>query len=208
MKGELRKKQILDCAKQIFSEKGYYDTQVEDIIKLARIGKGTIYQYFRNKEDVFFTLLDRFFKEWEEEVSIDPSEIYSSEPYTHPAVNYVHIIIMKTLRFFLKDIERGNIILRIGPGLNVHFENYMREFENKIVASIIEGIKLGQKFGNIESTVNIDIMSNFLLGGVMRVAYQFLILEKNSISEIDLEKLAEDIVYNIRNGIFNFVYRK
>ena len=60
MKGELRKDQILDCSKKIFSEKGYYETYVEEIIKEARVGKGTFYRYFMNKEDLFISVLIKF----------------------------------------------------------------------------------------------------------------------------------------------------
>ncbi len=208
MKAEIRKKQILDCAKSIFSEKGYYDTQVEDIIKLAHIGKGTIYQYFRNKEDVFLSLLERFVKEWEEEVIVDLEEITKKHPYTHPAINYLYQIVMKTLRFFRNDHDRGNIILRVSPGLNIGIDSYISRFEGKIISSIMDGIRLGQKFNNINSDVNIEVMANILFGGALRVAYTFLILEKNKNVNIDLEILAKEIVYNMHNGIFNFQYRE
>jgi TetR/AcrR family fatty acid metabolism transcriptional regulator len=208
MKAEIRKKQILDCAKSIFSEKGYYDSQVEDIVKLARIGKGTIYQYFRNKEDIFLSLLERFVQEWESEVVLDLNDINNRVPYSHPAVNYLHGIIVRTLLYFKNDHQRGNIILRMGPGLNIEIESYMHRFESRIIHLIKDGIQLGQKFNNIDAQADITVMANFMLGGVLRVAYNCLILEKDIVTDPDINSLAHDIVMNISNGIFTFVYRK
>ena len=82
-KGEIRKNQILECAQQLFSEKGYYETQVADIVKLAHIAKGTIYQYFKSKEELFATLLEKFMDEWEQEISLNIEDFKSK---TNPSV--------------------------------------------------------------------------------------------------------------------------
>jgi len=47
---------ILAAAAKIFATTGYHKARVQDIAKLAGVGDGTIYQYFRNKEDILFTL--------------------------------------------------------------------------------------------------------------------------------------------------------
>lgn len=207
MKSELRKQQILDCAKQIFSAKGYYDTQIEDIIRLASIGKGTIYKFFKNKEDIFLSLIERFVNEWEIEVTDSLKEVRKNKKfYNHPALNDLYGIVIITLKFFQKDSERGAIIHRRGPGLNIEIETYMTRFESRILSLIVEALEAGQKFGNINKGVNTAVMSNFLFGGVMRTAYQFLVLEKNEDIEADLHPLARDLVYTMSSGIFNFSY--
>ncbi len=58
MDSEQRKKQILECAKKLFAKKGYYQTQISDIQHEAGVARGTIYQYFKNKDDIFKTLLE------------------------------------------------------------------------------------------------------------------------------------------------------
>ena len=136
MRGELRKKQILNCAKKIFSEKGYYDTQVDDIVEMAQIGKGTIYQYFRNKEDVFLTLLETFATEWEKFSRINLREITDGPPFGSFHVNYLYARISRTLQFFQEDPERSNIVLRMGPGINIEFDRYFKHFESRIIADL------------------------------------------------------------------------
>lgn len=53
---ERRRQQILVAAKRIFSEKGYNRATVEDIAQEAELSSGTIYLYFRNKEELYVSL--------------------------------------------------------------------------------------------------------------------------------------------------------
>ncbi|RMD98537.1 MAG: TetR/AcrR family transcriptional regulator, partial [Deltaproteobacteria bacterium] len=59
-KGERRREQILDIAVEIFARHGYERTSIGMICEEAGIARGTLYQYFENKQDLFHALLDRF----------------------------------------------------------------------------------------------------------------------------------------------------
>ena len=52
-----KRDQILQAAYQVFSRKGYHRATVDEIIALADTGKGTVYNYFVNKEQLFYTLI-------------------------------------------------------------------------------------------------------------------------------------------------------
>lgn len=52
-----KRQQILNAAYEVFSSKGYHRATVDEIIALADTGKGTVYNYFVNKEQLFFTLI-------------------------------------------------------------------------------------------------------------------------------------------------------
>ena len=56
---QMRQKQILDAATEVFSKKGFANTDVDKIAKLAKLGKGTIYRYFKTKKELFFSIVDR-----------------------------------------------------------------------------------------------------------------------------------------------------
>lgn len=56
-KNQAKQKAILDAALDIFSAKGVAAARVEDIARLAGVGKGTIYLYFNDKEGIFSALL-------------------------------------------------------------------------------------------------------------------------------------------------------
>lgn len=47
---------ILEAAYDLFLNKGYWDTKIIDIAEKAGIGKGTVYEYFSSKDDIFFEL--------------------------------------------------------------------------------------------------------------------------------------------------------
>ena len=49
-------KQIIDAAVVVIAENGYHNAQVSKIAKQARVADGTIYLYFKNKEDVLISL--------------------------------------------------------------------------------------------------------------------------------------------------------
>ena len=48
---------ILDAARAVFSRKSYAEASVEDVAEEARIGKGTLYLYFKSKEDLYLAAL-------------------------------------------------------------------------------------------------------------------------------------------------------
>lgn len=55
---EERKNDILTAAMELFKEKGYGKTAVSDIVKAAGIAQGTFYIYYKNKEDVFISVIE------------------------------------------------------------------------------------------------------------------------------------------------------
>ena len=56
---EEKKTIITKVARQIFSRYGFLKTTVDDIAKAARIGKASIYHYFRSKEDLFENVVEQ-----------------------------------------------------------------------------------------------------------------------------------------------------
>lgn len=52
----LKKEAIFDAAMKVFLEKGYEEARIIDIATEAGIGKGTVYEYFSSKEELFFEL--------------------------------------------------------------------------------------------------------------------------------------------------------
>ncbi|CAM3411577.1 MULTISPECIES: TetR/AcrR family transcriptional regulator [Saccharibacillus] len=53
---------ILDSAFEIFGKKGFYETKISDITEHAGIAKGTMYLYFKSKEELFLAVTNR---DWE-----------------------------------------------------------------------------------------------------------------------------------------------
>ena len=55
--GEVRKREILVAARELFVKKGYDQTAVNDILKIVDIAKGTFYYYFASKEEVLEAII-------------------------------------------------------------------------------------------------------------------------------------------------------
>jgi len=55
-----KKNRIIEAAVMVFAQKGYASATVADIATRAEIGKGTIYEYFASKEDLFFAVFEWF----------------------------------------------------------------------------------------------------------------------------------------------------
>ncbi|SEV83659.1 TetR/AcrR family transcriptional regulator [[Clostridium] fimetarium] len=55
--GEVRKREILVTARELFIKKGYEQTSINDILKIVDIAKGTFYYYFASKEEVLEAII-------------------------------------------------------------------------------------------------------------------------------------------------------
>lgn len=200
-KADDTREKILHHAKKLFSEKGYYSTQISDIVESAKIGRGTVYQYFLNKEHLFISLLERFLIDWENylmELSVDENLKVISH-YT-----YLKKRLYNAFKFFFVDRDRANIILRAGLGLPDHFEQKIQHFENKLISMIIADLKIGVEFGHIEKSKDLGFAANLIAGGIFRVAHYYLSIEyDNNILLKNVDEISEKAAQLVAFGIFS-----
>lgn len=52
------RQEILSVAEKLFAAKGFFPTTMSQIAQKAEFGTGTLYKYFKSKEDLYFTLID------------------------------------------------------------------------------------------------------------------------------------------------------
>ena len=57
---EERRNEIIETAGKLFEEKGYEQTQVQDIVNKIGVAKGLFYYYFKSKDEVMEELADRY----------------------------------------------------------------------------------------------------------------------------------------------------
>ena len=55
----MRRELIVETARQLFEQKGFDMTTVEEIAARAELGKGTIYSYFQSKEQIYIAILEK-----------------------------------------------------------------------------------------------------------------------------------------------------
>ena len=63
------KEKIVDAALATFSKNGYDRTRMDDIAEAANVSKGTLYLYFKNKEQLFYAISERNIRELKEQLS-------------------------------------------------------------------------------------------------------------------------------------------
>ncbi|OPX27399.1 MAG: hypothetical protein B1H06_04750 [Candidatus Cloacimonas sp. 4484_143] len=62
-KKKLKHKAIVRAAIEIFAEKGFHNTKIKEIAKMANVADGTVYLYFSTKDDLFIKAFDELISE-------------------------------------------------------------------------------------------------------------------------------------------------
>lgn len=60
---------ILDAAVEVIAERGYFKSPVSEIAKRAGVADGTVYLYFKSKDDVLRTAIDRRFDRFYQQIA-------------------------------------------------------------------------------------------------------------------------------------------
>ena len=143
-----KRQQILDAAYTIFSRKGFHKATVDEIITLADTGKGTVYNYFTNKEQLFYTLVTERSIPFENALA---AEANSPKPILTKIENMIRIF----LRFYLDNGGLWRVLMHEmrGFGSERHAklsleqrEKHQNSFRNtiNILQDVLEeGIRIG-----------------------------------------------------------------
>jgi len=72
-KGQKRKQQIIDTAKVMFIDRGFQSTHIGQVCEELNIARGTVYQYFGNKREILYAILESI----EEKIDdiLDPDDL-------------------------------------------------------------------------------------------------------------------------------------
>jgi TetR/AcrR family fatty acid metabolism transcriptional regulator len=198
MWGELRKNQILDAAKKLIARKGYYQTHVEDVLHEVKMGRGTFYLYFKNKEDLFISILEKFLDEWEEAVLAT-----TMNPDRSDLQAYFQSLITRSLQFFKQNEDLCNIYLRIGPGINEIFEPYIERFEQKMLKYVIDELKRGLQAGFFRKDLDIEVVANIIVGAHLRLAYYYFVVKKRKRGLPKINHISDEFFNLIVRGLIS-----
>ena len=118
-RGARRREEILAVAARLFAERGYSNTDTQDIADELQVGKGTLYRYFPTKREMFLAAADRVMRQMRQRVDesiadvADPLDRLSqgiraflSFYAEHP--EYVELLIQERAQF--KDREKPTFL--------------------------------------------------------------------------------------------------
>lgn len=103
--------EILNSAIKLFAEKGYEKTKLEDIAELAEFGKGTIYNYFETKEDIYLEIIDRVTEDY-------TAKLKEMDSKSKTLYEFVSQITDNLINFILDDQAAFLVLLRLRTELN------------------------------------------------------------------------------------------
>ena len=78
-----KRKIILRVASRLFADRGFTDVTMDDIAHACNFSKGTLYNYFRNKNDLICTLFEHNINEMKKLLDVDPDELDNVTDFIH-----------------------------------------------------------------------------------------------------------------------------
>jgi AcrR family transcriptional regulator len=172
---------ILASALNVFADKGYQSATIQEISKSAEVSEGTIYEYFKNKEDLLFSTLERQFRN--NLTLLD--ELFEMRTPLRKLKRFMryHFTIYLTQPGFVK-------IFLFDAIYNARFytSNAYPPFRHYI-ESIYEILNEGKQDGSIRPEIDNRVFRNLFMGIFSHMALRWLFTEKGSqtdkIEEID-----------------------
>ncbi len=195
-----RKEQIILAAAGMFAEKGYANTLVAEVASAADIGKGTVYEYFRSKDDLFFTVFE-YFVEQTRRVAEEALVGAAGKDAAGKLVAYSRAIIAWMAghrHIYTLSLEFWAASVSASPELRDRFEgSFMETYEafRKIVADIIQE---GMDSGMFQKRVDPRAIASGIMG-----AWDGLGLQSMFDPAFDIEKTAEAYIKLVINGLMN-----
>jgi len=181
---------ILEAAVKIFAEQGFFQSTVSQIAKEAGVADGTIYLYFKNKEDIlvqFFSYkAKQAFARFREEVDRAES-----------AVDKLRNLIRRHLEEFQNDRNMA-MVYRVETHQNRRLiEEQIKEMSKLYLDIISEIVEQGQEEGTIRKDLYLGLVKRFILGAVDEVINTWL----HAGSNYDLNTMADPLVDLFMRGI-------
>lgn len=163
---EKRKTEILAAALDAFAENGYHNTRISDIAEKLGIGHGTFYRYFKNKLDIFSSVLDLIIDELLKVVQEeDPNATNSLEEYRQQILR----IGSRMYRVFIEDTRMAQIIfyeaLGVSQELNEKIDNVMKLIEAGIETYLKNGVAKGFLRPGLDTEVLARAITALMFGG-------------------------------------------
>jgi len=186
-----KRERISDAAIAVFAEKGYHAARVSDVAKEAGVADGTIYLYFRNKEDLLLSIFEEkmgmliglLLAELEGVDSpLDKMRIFSrqhlSRLRTYPLIAQVFQVEIRQSHKFLREYRPEK------------FLDYLNVFG--------DAVKEAQAMGLIRDDIDPYIAKWSFFGSLDELAIQW-VLSRNR-ERFDLDAAAEQVVDTFLRG--------
>jgi AcrR family transcriptional regulator len=142
-RAEERRQQIMEAALACFSRKGYHKTTMDDIVTESGLSKGTLYWYFKSKDELFFSLVTAFFLEMRQDIDAILAQ-YTSAPDKLRALTDGFTGFFDEMGEFLNVFFEFWMQSALNEQLNQLFHSMLSQYRGAIAGIIEEGIEAGE----------------------------------------------------------------
>lgn len=180
-----KKKRIFDAAVQEFSTRRFSEASLNQIIKNAGIPKGSFYQYFNDKEDIYLYMLEEMSKE---EPELDPN---AGVP--DPEADFFEIVIQRTKASF--KLGRQSEYTRIGILMLADNSEFITKLLDITYEWLKRKLERDKERGLIKPETDADLVVKMLFAFTMEEYF------RNGLDENLLLRKLNDAVKIIKEGI-------
>ncbi|WP_353094767.1 TetR/AcrR family transcriptional regulator [Tissierella praeacuta] len=160
-KKETKRKRIIKHSFNLFAEKGYSETSMDDIVKVSGISKGGIYYYFKSKEDIFLEIAEERLQQRKNIIN----KVRNINSSKEKIINYINWTLTGFLHEDIQKMSRFTFefwsVLSRNPSMADKPKERYKIFYDDLVDILQEGVDNGEfkKDLDIESMVYIILSS-------------------------------------------------
>jgi len=136
-----KKKNILKAAMSVFSRSGYHESKIADIAREAGIGKGTVYEYFKDKETLFMELFSFLIEDHLQFLTAARPASVSASRRLEDVIQgtFQAFSRMENIYYIFLDLKTRHLADARTPFYHEQFARLYREFRRELAAIIISG---------------------------------------------------------------------
>ncbi len=187
MKGEERKRQILDAALRAFAEHGYERTSIAIICEKAGIARPTLYQYFKDKRSLFRELLEGYLFGFHKRIhAFHATADRLNHSSRQETLNSLHL---EMLNEASRNRDLFMIFSKEAKARNAETEDIVRGIYRAIVNEFVSEMQSEPGAAGVDAKV-LEFAAVYMLGGTMQAIEYFLF---DNEEKMTTEELAEKI---------------
>lgn len=171
-------KQIIDAAVFVIAQNGYHQAQVSKIARQAGVADGTIYLYFKSKEEILISL-------FHEKMGYFVEQIEEGIKEKSSAAEKLLFLIQKHFQILSEDTELAIVtqleLRQSNKDLRIRINAVLKGYLNLLDRILVEGIENGEFLPNL----NIKLARNMIFGTMDETATSW-VMNDQKYSLIDL----------------------
>ena len=197
-KGERRKQQIIDTAKEMFIQNGFQSTHIGQVCEKLSIARGTVYQYFSNKKEILYAILDKVLENIEDIFDQDDfNDFFNAGPEASAILEFVINRISSCMNVLVNEPIVIKLIFKDIVGVDGEVNERVRNSIISIEKIINREIEDLMQRGIFNSEIDSKITASMVVGGITLIVYEY---EKMNLDVLD-ENIVQSIAKNFLNGV-------